>query len=71
MRSIDMNRNLSDRLWKTETESKIEATPLDKQQILAELAYVLQPLIHISSIGIFGMKSWKPWALSAICDVFR
>lgn len=42
---------------------------LNNQQILAELAYVFQPLIHLSSLGIYGMDSWKPWILSLICDV--
>ena len=48
-----------------------ETTLLDRQQVLGELAYVLQPLVHLSSMGIFGLKSWTPWLLSAICDVLR
>ena len=47
------------------------STSLDKQQIFGELTYVLQPLIHLSSLGIFGIKSWTPWLLSVICDILR
>ena len=60
------------RLWRMESEKNAcGATPLDKQQILAEISFILQPIVHLTSMGIFGFKSWKPWVLSALCDIFR
>ena len=35
----------------------------------AELAYILRPLAHLSSMFIFGENSWKPWLLSLAIDV--
>ena len=60
------------RLWYIDPDNnKKMSTSLDKQQIFGELTYVLQPLIHLSSLGIFGIKSWTPWLLSVICDILR
>ena len=60
------------RLWYIDSDNnKKMSTSLDKQQIFGELTYVLQPLIHLSSLGIFGIKSWTPWLLSVICDILR
>lgn len=48
----------------------MDASPLlNNQQMFAELIYVFQPLIHLSSLGIYGMESWKPWISSLICDL--
>lgn len=35
----------------------------------AELAYILRPLAHLSSMFVFGESSWKPWLLSLAIDV--
>jgi len=75
MRSIDDDEYDSTngpkiRLWYIDPDNnKKMSTSLDKQQIFGELTYVLQPLIHLSSLGIFGIKSWTPWLLSVICDI--
>ncbi len=35
----------------------------------AELAYILRPLAHLTSMFICGEKSWKPWLLSLAVDM--
>merc|ERR1711874_940892 len=67
----DTNNGVSFRLWNIQPDSitKMSSTSLNKQQIFGELTYVLQPLVHLSSMGILGFKSWTPWLLSVICDV--
>lgn len=58
------------RLWNIQQESPTKmSTLLNKQQIFGELTYVLQPLVHLSSLGTFGLKAWTPWFLSFVCDV--
>ena len=71
MRSLAQRRMTAGWRLEQHVSSKGEATLLDRQQVLGELAYVLQPLVHLSSMGIFGLKSWTPWLLSVICDVLR
>lgn len=68
IRSIeDPEFSESTRVWKPDIPKY--QTKLKKQQIIAELAYILQPLIHLSSLGFFGLNSWKPWLLSTFCDL--
>ncbi|XP_065055927.1 peroxisomal membrane protein PEX16-like [Rhopilema esculentum] len=45
-------------------ESKLTYT-----EKLAELAYILRPLCHLSSMFVCGEKSWKPWLLSMAVDL--
>ena len=47
------------------------STQLNQQQLLGEMAYIIQPLIHLTSLGYFGTKSWIPWVLSGCCDIVR
>eukprot|EP00794_Sanderia_malayensis_P011294 gene11294-12475_t len=35
----------------------------------AELAHILRPIAHLTSMFVFGEKSWKPWLLSLAIDV--
>ena len=44
---------------------------LNNQQTVAEVAYVCQPILHLLSLKKFGFKSWKPWAISLLCDSLR
>ncbi|CAO1425222.1 unnamed protein product [Diamesa serratosioi] len=36
----------------------------------AEIIYILKPMIHLSSVGIFGYKSWKSWMCSLALDMY-
>ena len=42
---------------------------LNNQEKTAELAFILRPIAHLSSMFVFGEKSWKPWLLSMAIDV--
>lgn len=35
----------------------------------AEVLYIAKPLLHLSSAGIFGMRSWKSYGVSLIIDL--
>lgn len=36
----------------------------------AEIVYILKPMIHLGSVGLFGYKSWKSWMCSLALDLF-
>ena len=62
------------RTWKdgqSQTQQRIFSSNLNNQQLMGEIAYILQPLVHLTSLGIFGIKSWTPWVLSGCCDLIR
>lgn len=44
-------------------------TELSSKRLLGESLYISRPLIHLSSMFMFGEKSWKPWILSCATDV--
>lgn len=46
-----------------------QPTVLTQSQTWAESIYILKPLIHLSSLSLFGTSSFKPWILSAGLDV--
>ena len=71
MRTLDDSTNTK-KIWDTKVPSSQRSfSVLERQQILAEIAYVCQPLLHLSTMGMFGFKSWIPWMISLSCDVFR
>ena len=74
MRILNPNQdsNTKKKIWDTKDLSNSRSfSVLEKQQIIAEITYVLQPLLHLSSIGFFGFNSWVPWMVSFSCDVIR
>ncbi|KAK3741610.1 hypothetical protein QZH41_006976 [Actinostola sp. cb2023] len=44
-------------------------TDLTSKQFLGESFYIFRPLIHLTSMFMFGQNSWKPWMLSCATDV--
>mmetsp|Transcript_10429 Transcript_10429/g.15111 ORF Transcript_10429/g.15111 Transcript_10429/m.15111 type:complete len:353 (-) Transcript_10429:1896-2954(-) len=40
------------------------------RNVLAELLHILRPVIHLSLVRIYGWKSWKPWLLPLVADIF-
>lgn len=37
----------------------------------AEIFYVMKPMIHLGSVGLFGYSSWKSWITSLMLDMMR
>lgn len=35
----------------------------------AEVLYIVKPLLHLSSAGLFGIKSWKSYSVSLLIDL--
>ena len=76
MRTIDLKKNeeFKTKIWDDDRSCKQHQkrfSVLEQQQILAEIAYVLQPLVHLTSMATLGPKSWAPWMLSFGCDLLR
>ena len=73
MRSLDdTDPDPKQKIWNTKASSSQRSfSVLERQQILAEIAYICQPLLHLSTMGMFGFKSWIPWMVSFSCDVTR
>ncbi|KAK7486694.1 hypothetical protein BaRGS_00022095 [Batillaria attramentaria] len=78
MRTLAMTPQLSHRDWrlpglgKQETAKSREnfsPTPLNQQRTLGETIHIFKPLVHLSSLYMFGLSSWKPWLLSGGLDV--
>jgi hypothetical protein len=40
-------------------------------QVAAEVAFACQPMAHLAAIRWCGHSSWKPWLISAACDITR
>ncbi|CAJ0861736.1 1201_t:CDS:10, partial [Entrophospora sp. SA101] len=38
--------------------------------IISELLYIIRPLIYVLTLRKYGNKSWKPWLLSIIIEVY-
>lgn len=61
------------RVPKTEQSTSKEqpevTTELTSKQIVGESLYISRPLIHITSMFLFGQRSWKPWLLSCSADI--
>ena len=59
------------RSWKLPQSSTSDETPteLTKGQFIAEVLYVIRPVLHLPSMFIFGEKSWKPWFLACLADM--
>lgn len=50
-------------------KKNLEPTDLSSRQLMAETLYISRPLLHISSMFLFGQTSWKPWLISCGVDV--
>ncbi|CAL1532099.1 unnamed protein product [Lymnaea stagnalis] len=44
-------------------------TKLSRSQVWGECIYIFKPLIHLTSLYIYGTSSFKPWLLSSGLDV--
>ena len=42
---------------------------ISKKQLVAEFLHIIRPVAHLSSIYIFGEKSWTPYFLSLFTDM--
>lgn len=52
-----------------ETNEPCTPTALSARRLFAESLYISRPLLHLSSMFLFGQKAWKPWLLSCSVDV--
>lgn len=41
---------------------------VSKRQLFSEMVFILRPIVYCYAIKVFGVKSWKPYFLSAIID---
>jgi len=39
--------------------------------MVGEIAYIIQPLVHLGSLAMCGKRSWKPWLISLGFDIIR
>ena len=74
VRSLNSTPLGASRNWKApkeklRTSSSFPPTRLSNQRLFAESLYISRPLLHISSMFLFGQNSWKPWLLSYGVDV--
>lgn len=74
VRSLSATSSGSSRSWKlpqktSESQKAIQPTDLSNRRLFAESLYISRPLIHITSMFVFGQASWKPWLLSCGVDV--
>lgn len=74
VRSLSATSTGSSRSWKlpketSESKRAIQPTDLSNRRLFAESLYISRPLIHITSMFMFGQASWKPWLLSCGVDV--
>lgn len=74
MRSLSATPTGCVRSWKipketSETKKAIQPTNLSSRRLFAESLYISRPLLHISSMFLFGQASWKPWLISCGVDV--
>ncbi|XP_030845378.1 peroxisomal membrane protein PEX16 [Strongylocentrotus purpuratus] len=75
VRSLHATPDIGLRTWKlpqTEQPSRIEEdlgmTELAGISLMGETLYISRPLIHLSSLFVWGWSSWKPWLLSIAAD---
>ena len=74
VRSLSATSSGSSRSWRLPKETSqskraIQPTDLSNRRLFAESLYISRPLIHITSMFVFGQASWKPWLLSCGVDV--
>nr|XP_054761774.1 peroxisomal membrane protein PEX16-like [Lytechinus pictus] len=76
VRSLHATPDMALRTWKlpqTEQPFRIEEdlgmTELAGMSLMGETLYISRPLIHLSSLFVWGWSSWKPWLLSITADI--
>lgn len=79
IRPLGNTSSLQSRLWglpqkmsisrNQEEELHPSHTPLGLQETIAESMYIARPLVHLSSLGLFGKHSWKPWIVSGLLEI--
>ncbi|XP_025088178.1 peroxisomal membrane protein PEX16-like [Pomacea canaliculata] len=80
MRSLAKTPQLSLRDWRLpgsgappasglKSRENICPTPLTVNQYWGETLHIMKPLVHLTSLYLFGLSSWKPWLLSGAMDV--
>ena len=79
MRRLSTSPPINFRTWKLPTDEKsnnskktsykFTPTALTKQRLYGETLYIIKPLLHLLSMRLCGMESWKPFLLSGFADI--
>lgn len=63
------------RSWKPLPEEAEIVSPRSNNNLqcisFAEMLYIAKPLVHLGSIGVFGMNSWKSYSIALMMDLYR
>lgn len=77
VRKVNGSPSLLDRTWQPvkrtdalNNEQIIEKS-LMNQQLIAEVIYILKPVVHLASAASFGNNTWKPWMIALLMDAAR
>lgn len=75
IRKIDGAPPAIQRDWKAPVSgpagvSETHLNPLNRRRLVAEVVYVVRPLLHLMAMGQWGEKSWKPFLLSVCLDSY-
>lgn len=74
VRKIEGSPPICLRTWKSidaDANDPPVSIPMVRYQKLtgAEVLYIVKPLLHLSSAGLFGIKSWKSYGVSLLIDL--
>lgn len=74
VRSLGATPSGPNRSWKlpegtSKTKTASQPTDLSSRRMVAESLYISRPLLHVTSMFMFGQTSWKPWLISCGVDV--
>ncbi|ESO03391.1 hypothetical protein HELRODRAFT_185649 [Helobdella robusta] len=51
------------------TTQPFKPTQLSARRLVGECMHITRPIIHLSSLYLCGLKSWKPWLISFAVDI--
>ncbi|XP_069686339.1 peroxisomal membrane protein PEX16 isoform X2 [Periplaneta americana] len=75
IRSVSAAPPANCRTWKplqppnNNAEDDVPDHVLTEKLLLAEVLYVIKPVVHLCSMMFFGQKNWKPWLLALSVDL--
>ncbi|XP_050529743.1 peroxisomal membrane protein PEX16 [Daktulosphaira vitifoliae] len=66
IRKLDNAPPINRRTWKAPPRVPMNSNSghLSDRLLVAETMFIMKPIVHLSSLYIFGQKSWKPWLIS-------
>ena len=74
-KNIIIFQNGDAREWQNDKEKYFKRdrrkTTLNRTETLGEILFIMQPLAHLSSLAMFGRRSWQPWIISMGMELLR